>query len=145
MPAVKNTNAVLVKLLLRYQRNIEKQDSSYTQRVLLNRAHFSPPPSSFLPPSSSLQRPRQYLNQTIARNSAISPYLGQKIKNCPFWLKIGTCGILEVLIPNPGLDVWNFDPKIQFWANSGQKVKVVRFNWKLAQIIYWGCWFLVQH
>ena len=65
--------------------------------VLLNRApttQFYPPPpsstqlhppplSSFQPPPSSLQHPQQYLNQNIARNWAISPNLGQKIKNCP--------------------------------------------------------------
>ena len=64
--------------------------------VLLNRApnstqlhppppsSFQPPPSSFQPPPSSLQHPQQYLNQNIARNWAISPNLGQKIKSCPF-------------------------------------------------------------
>ena len=147
-----------------------------------------PPPSSFQLPLSSLQHPQQYLNQNIARNWVISPNLCQKIKSCPFWLKIGTHGILEVLIPNPDLDFWNFDPKIHFWANLGpkiqscpfclkigthgisrmliliptlvfwisnpnflfgqiwaKKVKVVRFNWKLARMISWGCWFLFQH
>ena len=40
-----------------------------------------PPPSSSLqPPPSSLQHPQQYLNQNIARNKAISPNLGPKIK-----------------------------------------------------------------
>ena len=43
-----------------------------------------PPPSSFQSPPSSLQHPQQYLNQNIARNWAISPNLGQKIKSCPF-------------------------------------------------------------
>ena len=78
-------------------------------RVLLNRAPTStqlhpPPPSSFQPPLSSLQHPQQYLNQNVARNGAISPNLGQKIKSCPFRLKISTYGILEVLVPNPDLD-----------------------------------------
>ena len=77
--------------------------------VLLNRAPTStqlhpPPPSLFQPPPSSLQHPQQYLNQNIARNWTISPNLGQKIKSCPFRLKIGTFGILEVLIPNLDLD-----------------------------------------
>ena len=61
------------------------------------------------PPPSSLQHPQQYLNQNIARNWAISPNLGQKIKSCPFRLKIGTHGILEVLISNP--DLGKFGPK----------------------------------
>ena len=63
-----------------------------------------PPPSSFQPPPSSLQHSEQYLNQNIARNWAISTNLGRKIKSCPFSLKTGTYGILEVLIWNPDLD-----------------------------------------
>ena len=101
----------------------------WLKRVLLNRVptsiHFHPdPPSSihlplapsslFQPPLSCLQYPQQYLNQNIARNWAISPNLGQKFKNCPFWQKIGTHGILEVVIPNPDLDFWNSDTKIHF-------------------------------
>ena len=71
-------------------------------RVLIKRA----PSSTQLhpPPPSSLQHPQQYLNQNITRNWAISPNLGYKSKSCPFGLKIGTHGILEVLIPNPDLD-----------------------------------------
>ena len=54
--------------------------------VLLNRAPTStqlhpPARSSFQPPPSSLQHPQQFLNQNIARNWAISPNLGQKIKS----------------------------------------------------------------
>ena len=79
-----------------------------------NQLHPSPP--------SSLQHSQQYLNQNIAHNWAISPNLCQKSKTCPFWLKIGTHGILEMLIPNPDLDFWNSDPKIHFWANLGPKI-----------------------
>ena len=43
-----------------------------------------PLPSLFQSLSSTLQHPQQYLNQKIARNWAISPNLGQKIKSCPF-------------------------------------------------------------
>ena len=83
-----------------------------------------PPFSSFQPHQpSSLQHPQQYLNQNIARNWAISPNLGQKFKSCSFWLKIGTHGILEMLIPNPALDFWNSDPKIHFWANLCPKIQ----------------------
>ena len=91
-----------------------------------------PPLSSFQPPPSSLQHPQQYLNQNIARNWAISPNLGRKIKSCPFWLKIGTHGILEVLIPNPDLDFWNSDPKIHFWANLGSKSQSCPFCLKIG-------------
>ena len=84
------------------------------------------------PPPSSLQHPQQYLNQNIARNWAICPNLGQKIKSCSFWLKIGTLGILEVLIPNLDLDFWNFDPKIHFWANLGPKIQTCPFCLKIG-------------
>ena len=89
-------------------------------------------PSSFKPPPSSLQHSQQNLNQNIARNWAISPNLGRKIKSCPFWLKIGTHGILEVLIPNPDLDFWNSDPKIHFWANLGPKIQSCPFCLKIG-------------
>ena len=114
--------------------------------------------------------------------------LGPKIQSCSFCLKTGTHCISRMLIPNPDLDFWNFDPKIHFWANlapkiqsfpfclktgahsisrmlililtlvfcisnsnflfgqiCAKKVKVVRFNWKLAQMISRRCWFFFQH
>ena len=89
-------------------------------------------PSSFQPPPSSLQHPQQNLNQNIARNWAISPNLGRKIKSCPFWLKIGTHGILEVLIPNPDLEFWNSNPKMHFWANLGPKIQSCPFCLKIG-------------
>ena len=64
---------------------------------------------------------------------------GPKIQSCPFYLKIGTHGILEVPIPNPGLELRNSDPKILFWANLDSKFKVVCFAWKLALMVYWRC------
>ena len=93
---------------------------------------FQPPPSLFQLPLSSLQHPQQYLNQNIARNWAISPNLGWKIQSCPFWLKIGSHGILEVLIPNPDLDFWNFDPKIYFlgkFVPKKSKLSVLSESW----------------
>ena len=107
--------------------------------------HLHPsPPSSFQPPPSSLQHPQQYLNQNIAHNWTVSPNLGQKIKSCPFWLKIGTHGTLEVLIPNPDFDFWNSYPKSIFGQIWAQKVKVVCFVWKLVHIVSQGCWFRIQ-
>ena len=94
-----------------------------TQLISTSTQLHPPPPSSFQPPPSSLQHPQQQLNQNIARNCAISPNLGRKIKSCPFWLKISKHGILEVLIPNPDLDLWNSDPKIHFWANLYPKIQ----------------------
>ena len=90
----------------------------------LQPAHFSLLPALFYP---------------IARYWAISPNFGRKIKSCPFWLKIGTHGILEVLIPNPNLDFWNFDHKNHFRATLGQKFKAVRFVWKLVHVVSQGC------
>ena len=116
--------------------------SHFWWRVLLNRAltstqfHSTPPSSTQListstqlhpPPLSSLQHPQQYLNQNITCNWAISPNFGRKIKNYPFWLNIGTHGILQVLIPIPDLDVWNSQPKIHFWANLGRKISNISF------------------
>ena len=90
-----------------------------------------PPLSSFQPTPNSLQHPQQYLNQNIARNGAISPNLGQKTKSCPFWLKIGA-HISRILIPNPDLDFWNFDPKNHFWANFDPKTKSCPFCLKIG-------------
>ena len=58
----------------------------FSKHLLLNRVptstHLHPPlPSSFQPPSSSLQHPQQYPNQNIVLNGAISPNLGRKIQN----------------------------------------------------------------
>ena len=123
-----------------------------TSSIYFHRAHFNlhpatsistllfsvstqlhpPALSSFQSPASSLQHSQQYLNQNIARNWAISPNLDRKIKSCPFWLKIGTHGILEVLILNPDLDFWNSDPKIHFWANLGPKSQSCPFCLKIG-------------
>ena len=92
-----------------------------------------PPHTSFQSPPSSLQHPQQYLNQNIACNWAIFQNSCWKTKSCPFWLKIGTHGILEVLILNPDLNCEILTPKIHFWANLGPKIKTVCFVWKLVQ------------
>ena len=77
--------------------------STIPQLISTSTQLHPPPPSSFQPPTSSMQHPQQYLDQNISRNWAISPNLGQKIKICPFWLQIGTHVTLEVLIPNQHL------------------------------------------
>ena len=106
--------------------------STYTQLHPPTPSSFQPPPSLFQPPPSSLQHPQQYLNQKIAGNWAISPNLGQKIESCPFWLKIDTYGILEVLIPNRELYFWNSDTKIHSWANLGPKIQSCPFCLKIG-------------
>ena len=108
-----------------------------------------PPPSSSTrfhpPPPSSLQYPQQYSNQNIAHIWAIFPNLGQIIQSCPLWLKIGSHGILEVLIPNPDLDFEILTQKPFFGQIWSQKVKVVCFVWTLTHMVSQGCWFLFQH
>ena len=85
-----------------------------------------------LPPPSSLQHPQQYSNQNIARNWVISPNLGRKIQSCPFWLKIGSHGILEVLILNPDLDFRNSDHKIHYGASLGPNRQSCPFCLKIG-------------
>ena len=95
----------------------------YYKGVLQNHATTSiqlhpPPLSSFQLPPSSLQHPQRYKSQYITRNWAISLNLGRKILNCPFSLKIGTYGILEVVILNPDLNFWTSNRKIHFCRKS---------------------------
>ena len=71
--------------------------------------------------------------------------LGPKIQSCPFCLKIGTYGISRMLILIPTLAFWISNPIFLFGQISAKNVKVVRFNWKLAQMISRECWFLFQH
>ena len=105
---------------------------TFTQPISVSTQLHSPQSSSFQSPLSSLQYSQRYQNQNIARNWAISPNLGWKIQRRPFWLKMGTHGILEVLIPNQGLDFWNSDPKIHFWANLGRKSQSCYFCLKIG-------------
>ena len=79
--------------------------------IHLHPAHFNLHPA----PSTSTQlisvstqlsaTPSTIFNQNIARNWAISLNLDRKIKSCPFWLKIGTHGILEVLVSKSRLSI----------------------------------------
>ena len=69
------------------------------------------------------------------------PKFRPKIQSCPFWLKIGTHGILEVLIPNPDLIFWNFYPEINFWTNLSQKNKKCLFYLKIGTHCISRCWF----
>ena len=102
--------------------------STSTQLISTSTQLHSPPPSS-------LQHPQQYLNQNIV----ISPNLGQKIKSCPFFLKIGTHGILTMLILIPALVFWISDTKSIFGQIWSKKVKVVQFGWKLVRRVSRRC------
>ena len=97
--------------------------------------HLHPAPSIFTQLISastqfSLTPSTVYKNQIIARNWAISPNLGRKTQSCPFCLKTGTHGILEVLIQNPELEFWNSTslPPPEFESKK-QKLSVSHEIW----------------
>ena len=60
------------------------------------------------------------------------PNSGQKIQSCLFWLKIGTHGMLEVLILNLQLDFWISNPITNFQENLGQKSQSYSFCLKIG-------------
>ena len=69
--------------------------------------------------------------------SSQNPFLGKlgpKIQSCPFCLKIGAHSISRMLIPNPDLGFWNFDPKIKFWLNLGPKSQSCPFSLKIGTL-----------
>ena len=94
--------------------------STSTQLISTSTQLHSPPPSS-------LQHPQQYLNQNIV----ISPNLGQKIKSCPFFLKIGTHGILTMLILIPALVFWisTLNPFLGKFGLKRSKLSSLAENW----------------
>ena len=47
-------------------------------------------------------------------------------------MKIGTHGILEMLIPNPTLELRKSDPRIWFWANLCRKSQSSPFWLKIG-------------
>ena len=67
--------------------------------------------------------------------------LGQKRQSCPFYLKIDTRSIFEVLIPKLHWDFRNSDLKIHFWPIWAEWVKNFHFSWKLAYMVSWKKWF----
>ena len=71
--------------------------------------------------------------------------LDWKSQSCPFFLKIGTHGILMMLIFIPTLVFWISNPKSIFGKIWTKKVKVVQFSWKLAHRVSRPCWFLFRH
>ena len=99
--------------------------------IHLHPAHFNLHPA----PSTSTQlsaTPSTIFEPKFARNWAISPNLGQKIKIYLFWLITGIHCLLDVLIPNPDLDFWNCNPKIHFWANLSPKIQSCSFCLKIG-------------
>ena len=112
--------------------------STSTQLISTSVQLHPPPPSSFQPPLSSLQHPQQYLNQNIARNWAISPNLGQKIKSCPFWQNIGTYGSYI-----GGVDS---ESRLRFLKLRPQNPFLVKFGPKKSKLFVlsenWHTWYL---
>ena len=60
-------------------------------------------------------------------------------------MKIGTHGILEMLIPNPDLELQSRDSKIRFWANLCRKsqrssswVKIRTHGKQLKPSLFWA-------
>ena len=69
--------------------------------------------------------------------------LGPKIQRCPFCLRISTHGVSSMLILIPTLVFWISNPNFLFGQIWAKKVKVVRFNWKLARMVSWKCRFQI--
>ena len=69
----------------------------------------------------------------------------RKSQSCPFFLIMGTHGILTALILVPTLVFWISDPNSIFGQLWAEKVKAVRFAWKMVRMLSRGCWFLFQH
>ena len=70
--------------------------------------------------------------------------LGRKSQSCPFSLKIGTHGILAMLILISTLVFWISNPKSIFGQMWAKKVKVSQFGWKFAHRMSRRCWFLFR-
>ena len=92
-----------------------------------------PPFSSFQPHQpSSLQHPQQYLNQNIARNWAISPNLGQKIKNCPILTENWHTWSIGDVNSESSLRFLKFRPQNPFlgkFVPKNSKLSVLSENW----------------
>ena len=71
--------------------------------------------------------------------------LGRKSQSYRFFLKIGTYGILMMLILIPTLVFWISNPNSIFGTIWTKKVKVVQFGWKLAHRKSRRYWFLFWH
>ena len=70
--------------------------------------------------------------------------LSQKSQSCSVWLEIGTQSVSTMLILIPTLFFAVSNPKSFFGQIWTEKFKVVYFDWKLAHMVYRGCWYLFQ-
>ena len=60
-----------------------------------------------------------------------------------FCLKTDAPSNSRILIPNLGLDFWNFDPKIHLWANLGPKIQSCSFCLKIGTHGIWRMLILI--
>ena len=65
------------------------------------------------------------------QNSFLGKF-GPKNSNLSFCLKTGARSMSRMLIPNPDIDYWNFDPKIHFWANLCPKIESCLYCLKIG-------------
>ena len=77
-------------------------------------------------------RIQTYIFEILTPKSIFGQILGPKIQSCLLCLKIGAHSISRMLIPNPNLHCWNFNPKIHFWANLGPKTQSCPFCLKIC-------------
>ena len=66
----------------------------------------------------------------------------QKSQSCPVWLQIATQSVWTMLILIPTLFFSVSNPKFFFGQIWAEKFKAVYFDWRLAHMVYRGCWFL---
>ena len=110
--------------IVEYRKGITKPCTHFHPLAPTSALLHPPSTNSSQPPPSSLT----LLEPNIARNWANSLNLGRKNKSCPSWLKIGSYGILEMLIPNLDLDFWNSDPFLDKFRFKKSKLSVLPEN-----------------
>ena len=96
-------------------------------------------PSSIHPHPAHFNLHPASCNTLNVIRTKISHVIGQcpRFQSCPLWLKVGKHGILEMLIPNPYINFWSSDLKINFWANFGRKSKKMSIfpeNWHIRYL-----------
>ena len=104
---------------------------------------FQPPPSSTQLISASTEL--SATPSTLSLQINFWANLSRKSQRCLFSLKICTNVISRMLILIATLVFWICNPKSIFEPIRTEKVKVVRFAWKLAHMVSRGCEFLFRN
>ena len=68
--------------------------------------------------------------------------LGHRVSRWCWFLFQQSISMMLILIPTLLFSISN--PKFFFGQIWAKKFKVVYFDWKLAHMVYWGCWFLFR-